>query len=62
MTMNALTRLQNSHRILTAHVGSLPRPKDLLDLMRAKATGAPPYAELYAATPLLTNTCGLKDA
>src|ERR1041384_8180132 len=26
-------------RILTTHVGSLPRPKDLLDLMKAKVTG-----------------------
>ena len=26
--------------ILTTHVGSLPRPKDLLDLMKAKITGA----------------------
>ena len=26
-------------RILTTHVGSLPRPKDLLDLMKAKITG-----------------------
>ena len=26
-------------RILTTHVGSLPRPKDLLDMMKARATG-----------------------
>ena len=26
-------------RILTTHVGSLPRPKDLLDLMKARITG-----------------------
>lgn len=26
-------------RILTTHVGSLPRPKDLLDLMKAKVAG-----------------------
>ena len=26
-------------RILTTHVGSLPRPKDLLDLMKARASG-----------------------
>src|SRR3982074_3660041 len=26
-------------RILTTHVGSLPRPKDLLDLMKAKLAG-----------------------
>src|SRR5207249_5869757 len=29
----------NTHRILTTHVGSLPRPKDLLDLMKAKISG-----------------------
>src|SRR5262247_3896451 len=27
-------------RILTTHVGSLPRPHDLLDLMKAKLAGA----------------------
>src|SRR5207245_11097888 len=26
-------------RILTTHVGSLPRPRDLLDLMKAKLSG-----------------------
>ncbi len=30
---------QNTRRILTTHVGSLPRPKDLLDLMKAKLAG-----------------------
>jgi len=30
---------QRADRILTTHVGSLPRPKDLLDLMKAKVTG-----------------------
>lgn len=29
------------HRILTTHCGSLPRPKDLLDLVKAKAQGEP---------------------
>src|SRR5688572_27809195 len=28
-------------RILTSHVGSLPRPHDLLDLMKAKLSGQP---------------------
>ena len=28
-------------RILTTHVGSLPRPADLLDLVRAKEDGKP---------------------
>src|SRR5713101_3149443 len=31
---------QSVDRILTTHVGSLPRPKDLLDLMKAKLSGA----------------------
>src|SRR3989475_12136533 len=30
---------KSGDRILTTHVGSLPRPKDLLDLMKAKVTG-----------------------
>ena len=30
---------QNSDRIQTTHIGSLPRPHDLLDLMKAKLTG-----------------------
>jgi len=30
---------QNTDRILTTHVGSLPRPRALLDLMKAKAEG-----------------------
>src|SRR5262245_13770498 len=37
----------NTQNILTTHVGSLPRPKDLLDLMKAKVTGTPPNEELY---------------
>jgi 5-methyltetrahydropteroyltriglutamate--homocysteine methyltransferase len=32
---------QNTDRILTTHVGSLPRPKDLLDLMKARLAGQP---------------------
>src|SRR6186997_3178656 len=36
-----------SMRILTTHVGSLPRPKDLLDLMKAKVMGTVPGARLY---------------
>jgi 5-methyltetrahydropteroyltriglutamate--homocysteine methyltransferase len=36
-------------RILTTHVGSLPRPKDLLDLMKAKVTGAAHDPALYEA-------------
>ena len=30
---------RSTRRILTTHVGSLPRPKQLLDLMQAKDTG-----------------------
>ena len=36
-------------RILTTHVGSLPRPKDLLDLMKAKITGIGYDPEAYEA-------------
>src|SRR5438105_15271413 len=36
-------------RILTTHCGSLPRPKDLLDLMKARATGEPYDSDAYAA-------------
>lgn len=32
---------QNTDRIQTTHIGSLPRPHDLLDLMKAKLTGQP---------------------
>ena len=31
----------STHRILTTHCGSLARPKDLLDLMKAKVNGEP---------------------
>src|SRR5262249_9334943 len=37
----------NTQRILTTHVGSLARPKDLLDLMKARETGSVPQAQLY---------------
>jgi methionine synthase II (cobalamin-independent) len=32
---------RSDHRILTTHVGSLPRPADLLDLLKAKVNGEP---------------------
>ena len=32
---------QNTDRIQTTHVGSLPRPRNLLDLLKAKYTGQP---------------------
>jgi 5-methyltetrahydropteroyltriglutamate--homocysteine methyltransferase len=35
-------------RILTTHCGSLPRPADLLDLMKAKASGEAPDPVAYA--------------
>lgn len=40
---------RSTTRILTTHCGSLPRPTDLLDLMKAKITGQPYDAEAYAA-------------
>ena len=36
-------------RILTTHVGSLPRPRDLLDLMKAKLSGAAYDSAAYDA-------------
>lgn len=32
---------RSASRILVSHVGSLPRPKDLLDMMKARLTGGP---------------------
>jgi 5-methyltetrahydropteroyltriglutamate--homocysteine methyltransferase len=40
---------RSSDRILTTHVGSLPRPADLLDAMKVKISGAPYDAGAYAA-------------
>jgi 5-methyltetrahydropteroyltriglutamate--homocysteine methyltransferase len=37
-------------RILTTHCGSLPRPKDLLDLMKARINGEPGDAAEYDAS------------
>ncbi|MDE2743924.1 MAG: cobalamin-independent methionine synthase II family protein [Gemmatimonadota bacterium] len=39
---------RSTDRILTTHVGSLARPVDLLDLMKAKVSGAPYTEEVYA--------------
>ena len=39
----------STERILTTHCGSLPRPRDLLDLMKARASGEPVDADTYAA-------------
>src|SRR5215475_11746140 len=38
-----------TERILTTHVGSLPRPKDLLDLMKGKITGGAHNPAAYEA-------------
>jgi 5-methyltetrahydropteroyltriglutamate--homocysteine methyltransferase len=40
---------RSTTRILTTHCGSLPRPTDLLDLMKAKITGEPYDAQALAA-------------
>jgi 5-methyltetrahydropteroyltriglutamate--homocysteine methyltransferase len=39
----------STERILTTHCGSLPRPTDLLDLMKARASGEAVDAAAYAA-------------
>jgi 5-methyltetrahydropteroyltriglutamate--homocysteine methyltransferase len=41
---------QNTDRIQTTHIGSLPRPHDLLDLMKAKVTGQPYDRRLFDET------------
>jgi 5-methyltetrahydropteroyltriglutamate--homocysteine methyltransferase len=45
--MGTLMKHSNTQRILTTHVGSLPRPTNLLDLMKAKVTGSAPNEQLY---------------
>ena len=35
-------------RILTTHVGSLARPQEIIDVMRAKESGQPPWGEEMA--------------
>jgi 5-methyltetrahydropteroyltriglutamate--homocysteine methyltransferase len=40
---------RSTYRILTTHCGSLPRPADLLDLMKAKIHGETYDADAYAA-------------
>jgi 5-methyltetrahydropteroyltriglutamate--homocysteine methyltransferase len=39
---------RSTDRILTTHCGSLPRPKDLLDMMKAKVSGQPYDHDAYA--------------
>jgi 5-methyltetrahydropteroyltriglutamate--homocysteine methyltransferase len=46
----SMSTQQNSDRIQTTHIGSLPRPHDLLDLMKAKFSGQPYDQKLYDAT------------
>lgn len=36
---------QNTDRILTTHIGSLPRPIPVLDMMKAKYTGSPGFTQ-----------------
>jgi 5-methyltetrahydropteroyltriglutamate--homocysteine methyltransferase len=38
---------RSTERIVTTHCGSLPRPKDLLDLMKAKVNGEPYDLDAY---------------
>jgi len=40
---------QNIDHIQTTHIGSLPRPHDLLDLMKAKFGGQPYDRNVYDA-------------
>jgi 5-methyltetrahydropteroyltriglutamate--homocysteine methyltransferase len=45
-----VTIQQNTDRIQTTHIGSLPRPHAVLDLMKAKLNGQPYDQKLYDAT------------
>src|ERR1700744_3022506 len=44
-----MTLQQNTDRIQTTHIGSLPRPHGLLDVMKAKYSGQPYDQTAYAA-------------
>ena len=44
-----MTIQQNTDRIQTTHIGSLPRPHALLDLMKAKYSGQPYDQSKYEA-------------
>jgi 5-methyltetrahydropteroyltriglutamate--homocysteine methyltransferase len=44
-----MTDQQNTDRILTTHVGSLPRPHDLLDMMKARPAGQSQDEPVYQA-------------
>ena len=41
--------IRSTDRILTTHVGSLPRPEDLIQIMYAKKEGIPVDREALAA-------------
>jgi 5-methyltetrahydropteroyltriglutamate--homocysteine methyltransferase len=45
-----MTIQQNTDRIQTTHIGSLPRPHAVLDLMKAKLNGQPYDRQVYADT------------
>ena len=45
-----MTIQQNADRIQTTHIGSLPRPHDVLDLLKAKFTGKPYVQKALDAT------------
>ena len=45
-----MTIQQNTDRIQTTHIGSLPRPHAVLDLMKAKLGGEPYDQKLYDTT------------
>ena len=40
-----MTIQQNTDRILTTHIGSLPRPIPVLDMMKAKYAGSPGFTQ-----------------
>jgi 5-methyltetrahydropteroyltriglutamate--homocysteine methyltransferase len=40
---------RSSHRVLTSHTGSLPRPDDLLAMVRARLRGEPVDEAAYKA-------------
>ena len=45
-----MTLQQNTDRIQTTHIGSLPRPHALLDMLKAKYSGQPYDQTAYATT------------
>ena len=57
-----MTLQQNINRIQTTHIGSLPRPHDLLDLMKAKFAGQPvDQAALDKTTAVAVMNCVRKQ-